>query len=585
MTQDLKVSSSGSFDPAAPLFGRFASTADSIGCTAKRLEKAALLATYFSALTDEDLSRAARFFAGYAFPLRDQRTIQVGGAALLSAIHRVTGVDDTTLRERLVVLGDVGDLALEAFGAVEVAAPEDHPLTLTGLAAALEELASTPGRDRKVERIISLIGTASPLEAKYLVRLLAADLRIGLQEGAVEDAIARWAGVAVGRVQWTNMLLGDVGETAVLARHGRLDEAQMRLFHPLKFMLATPAADLAEVASGMPDEFNVEDKFDGIRAQVHLQSGLHTAVPLHGTDTGGVRVALFSRTLDEITESFPDLVEPLARLLPEGSSGGLVLDGEIVPVKGDVILPFGELQKRLGRKTLPDELRRSVPTAFVAYDILYDGNSITIDQPFIERRRLLESLPFQEPAVRLAASTVFGDAMALDAEFTQARLRGNEGLMVKDPASPYKPGRRGRSWLKIKRALAALDVVVTSVEVGNGKRRNLLSDYTFAVRASDTDNTLLNIGKAYSGLTDAELAELSEWFRLHTVQEFAHGKVRVVEPKIVVEITFDAVQESKRHKSGYALRFPRILRLRPDKPAEEIDTLEMVQKLVKGKEF
>jgi DNA ligase-1 len=160
-----------------------------------------------------------------------------------------------------------------------------------------------------------------------------------------------------------------------------------------------------------------------------------------------------------------------------------------------------------------------------------------------------------------------------------ARGRGNEGLMIKDPRSSYKPGKRGREWLKLKRALATLDVVVTAVEVGHGKRRNLLSDYTFAVRRSADDPELLNVGKAYSGLTDVELAELTEWFRAHTLQEFAHGRVRTVEPRIILEVTFDRVQVSKRHKSGYALRFPRILRLRDDKSIDEIDTLEAVSKL------
>lgn len=168
----------------------------------------------------------------------------------------------------------------------------------------------------------------------------------------------------------------------------------------------------------------------------------------------------------------------------------------------------------------------------------------------------------------------------LDDEFERARARGNEGLMIKSPDSPYKPGRRGRDWLKLKRAIATLDVAVTAVEVGHGKRRNLLSDYTFAVRRSVDDDELLNIGKAYSGLTDQELTELTEWFKAHTLREFGHGRVRIVEPKVVIEVTFDRVQPSNRHKSGYALRFPRILRLRPDKDATQIDTLETVRRLV-----
>jgi DNA ligase-1 len=156
--------------------------------------------------------------------------------------------------------------------------------------------------------------------------------------------------------------------------------------------------------------------------------------------------------------------------------------------------------------------------------------------------------------------------------------------MIKSPSSLYKPGRRGRDWLKLKRAIATLDVAVTAVEVGHGKRRNLLSDYTFAVRRSEEEGELLNIGKAYSGLTDRELSELTEWFKAHTLKEFAHGRVRVVEPSIVIEVTFDRIQPSKRHQSGYALRFPRILRLRPDKTVSEVDTLETVRQLVEHSE-
>jgi DNA ligase-1 len=359
------------------------------------------------------------------------------------------------------------------------------------------------------------------------------------------------------------MMLGDIGETAVRARHNELAGIQMRLFHPLKFMLATAAADLADIARQMPEEFFVEDKFDGIRAQAHVAEG---------------RVALYTRTLDEVTHRFPELVEPLLELGTDA-----LFDGEIVPARGATILPFAELQKRLGRKTVGEDLLASTPVVFVAYDLLYAGDEVLIDEPLRERRRVLESLVGCDAAastVRLSEAKRMETADALDAEFDAARARGNEGLMIKDPRASYKPGKRGREWLKLKRALATLDVVVTSVEVGNGKRRHLLSDYTFAVRRSAEDGELLNVGKAYSGLTDAELLELTEWFRAHTLQEFAHGRVRLVEPRIILEVTFDRVQESKRHKSGYALRFPRILRLRTDKTVEEIDTLETVGKLV-----
>jgi DNA ligase-1 len=211
---------------------------------------------------------------------------------------------------------------------------------------------------------------------------------------------------------------------------------------------------------------------------------------------------------------------------------------------------------------------------------LYAGGEVLINESLEKRRKILEEIIPPDGTVRASVAKRFREVAALDKEFDEARARGNEGLMIKSPESLYKPGRRGREWLKLKRAIATLDVAVTAVEVGHGKRRNLLSDYTFAVRRSDEDDELLNIGKAYSGLTDAELTKMTEWFKTHTIREFAHGRVRLVEPTIVIEVTFDRIQESKRHKSGYALRFPRILRLRPDKKPDEIDTLETVRKLV-----
>jgi len=387
-------------------------------------------------------------------------------------------------------------------------------------------------------------------------------LRIGLREGLVEDAVARAFGQSLTNVAYANMLLGDIGETAVRARANDLRDVGMRMFHPIKFMLATPAADLTDVARTMPEEFLVEDKFDGIRAQAHVADG---------------RVAIYSRTMDEITHRFPELVEPL-RSLP----ADVIIDGEVLPATDDAILPFSELQKRLGRKTVSTQLLKAVPIVLVAYDLLYARGKVLIDEPLAERRRILEELVPRSGPLRLSEGKTFSEAALLDEEFERARARGNEGLMIKSPSSSYKPGRRGREWLKLKRAIATLDVAVTAVEVGHGKRRHLLSDYTFAVRRSTEDEELLNIGKAYSGLTDQELMELTEWFKAHTLQEFGHGRVRIVEPTIVIEVTFDRVQRSNRHKSGYALRFPRILRLRPDKTMEEIDTLETVRQLVEG---
>jgi len=549
-----------SMSEASGTLQAFAECAEAVAATTKKLEKAAILGAFLQTLSDPDLTRAARYFAGHQFALSDARTTNVGGSIISAALSEATGFSPEDLYPRYVRLGDPGDLAEEI---VKESRQSFTPtITLAETESLIARLSETRGIRNKTALLTAVLHKATPLEAKYLVKLLSGDLRIGLREGLVEDAIARVFAQSLADVAYANMLLGDIGETATRARAADLGDVGMRLFHPIKFMLATPAADLTDVARTMPEEFLVEDKFDGIRAQAHVQ---------------GDRVALYSRTMDEITHRFPELIEPL-RSLPSDA----IIDGEIVPAHGDVILPFSELQKRLGRKNVGTQLLTAVPVVLVAYDLLYAAGKVLIDEPLAERRTLLDQLVPASGVLRLSQGKLFNEAAALDDEFAAARARGNEGLMIKSPASPYKPGRRGREWLKLKRAIATLDVAVTAVEVGHGKRRHLLSDYTFAVRRSAEDDELLNIGKAYSGLTDRELTELTEWFKDHTIQEFAHGRVRVVEPTIVIEVTFDRVQPSKRHKSGYALRFPRILRLRPDKTAAEIDTLETVRRLVEA---
>jgi DNA ligase-1 len=536
----------------------FAEAAEKIAATSKKLEKAAILGSYLHDLSEADLSRAARYFAGHQFAMNDARTTNVGGSIISAALREATGFSPDDLYARYVRLGDPGDLAAEIIS--ETRKQFEPTVTLVETESLITRLSETRGIRNKTALLAVVLHHASPLEAKYLIKLLAGDLRIGLREGLVEDAIARAFGQSLDDVAYANMLLGDIGETAIRARAADLRDVGMRLFHPIKFMLATPAADLTDIVRTMPDEFLVEDKFDGIRAQVHVKDG---------------RVAIYSRTMDEITHRFPELLDPLRQLSTE-----VIIDGEIVPANDELILPFSELQKRLGRKTVSNELMATVPVVLVAYDLLYATGKVLINDSLQARRDILQKLLPQHGPIRMSEGKTFRDAALLDAEFDMARGRGNEGLMIKSPLSIYKPGRRGRDWLKLKKAIATLDVVVTAVEVGHGKRKNLLSDYTFAVRRSVEDDELLNIGKAYSGLTDRELTELTEWFKQHTIQEFAHGRVRVVEPLIVIEVTFDRVQQSKRHKSGFALRFPRIVRLRNDKTPAEIDTLETVQKLV-----
>ncbi|HVQ36739.1 MAG TPA: hypothetical protein VMS31_04370, partial [Pyrinomonadaceae bacterium] len=327
-----------STDTSESFLERFAEIAEAIASTTKKLEKAALLGGYLRRLDDADLGRAARYFAGHQFASNDARTTNVGGSIITAALSEATGLSKDELYPIYVRLGDAGETAFEA---VTKAKPYQEPtITLAETESIITRLSETPGIKNKTRLLVVVLGHATPLEAKYLIKLLAGDLRIGLRESLVEDAIARAFEQPLAQVSKVNMLLGDIGETAVRARANDFETVSMRLFHPIKFMLATPATDLADIARTMPDEFFVEDKFDGIRAQAHTKDG---------------RVAIYSRTMDEITHRFPELVLPLQSLGVDA-----VIDGEIVPARGEHILPFSELQNRLGRKTIGADLMSEV---------------------------------------------------------------------------------------------------------------------------------------------------------------------------------------------------------------------------------
>ncbi len=346
------------------------------------------------------------------------------------------------------------------------------------------------------------------------------------------------------------MLLGDLGEVACLVARGESVD-RPRYFSPLRFMLASPVADADEAVRRMGDEVWVEDKYDGIRCQLH-----HS----------GERVALYSRDLNDVTDQFPEVAEAAA-----AHTADIILDGEVLAFRDGRVLPFHDLQTRLGRRNPSAAAREAVPVIYVAWDLLLHGDDSLLDTPLRERRRRLEELALGEGFALAHLEPAVG-ADAVDERFAAARARRNEGLMLKDPDSAYTPGRRGLAWLKLKRPLDTLDVVVVGAEWGHGKRRGVLSDVTFAVRSDDGE--LVTVGKAYTGLTDAEIAEMTALLLDITIED--RGHYRTVRPQIVLEVAFDAVQRSSRHRSGYALRFPRIAVWRHDKPVDEIDTLERV---------
>jgi len=576
---------------------------EAIAGTAKKLLKTAIVADYLKSRPTDEAAVAATFLSGRSFPSWEETTLQVGGRALSRIVADLSGKDESDLTAAYRRHGDLGSVAGEL-----LPQRSDQGLGVLEVERTFRQIAGARGPAAKAPIIRGLISRATPLEAKYVIKIMTGDLRIGLKESLVEEAIAKAYGATLIEVQRANMLLGDIGESVQLASRGALARAQMRLFHPLGFMLASPIESAEEGLSYFA-EAAVEDKYDGIRAQAHVAGG---------------EVKLFSRTRDEITQSFPELPGALA-----GLPHDVILDGEIVaweypkdPSKARPVVdeaasevseqkavemgkarPFSALQQRLGRKKVSDKMLRDIPVAFLAFDVLYANGELAMDRPLRERARILDELLAAKRVIHHAGTETgskprqgkfaFGEqseiaptsiirapvfrarsADELEELFAAAQARGNEGLMIKDLDSSYTPGKRGKSWLKMKRELATLDVVVTAVEYGHGKRVGVLSDYTFAVWDGDR---LVNIGKAYSGLTDVEIADMTQWFLDHTVED--QGFRRVVEPKIVLEVAFNNMMRSDRHESGYALRFPRIVRLRPDKSAEEADTIERAREI------
>ena len=552
---------------------RWSDLAERVAATTRTSEKTALLADYLRSLAPEELPVAAVFLTGRPFPEADQRATGLGWSSMMAAIVALTGATREDLGQAYDRHSDLS-LAVEdvLVGAGHAPPPETSP-TLPEVAATFSAIESASGPAAKAQLLHDLLARADPATAKAIVKVLGGELRIGLREGLVEAAIARAFERPIEDVKWAGMLTGDMGRLAELARDDELDGAELALFHPLKFMLASPAEDADEIIRRLGPEVWVEDKYDGIRAQLHK----------HGPD-----VRLYSRDLHDISDQFPEIVEA-ARELPWLG----VIDGEILAYKDGLVLPFISLQGRLGRKSPSEAIRAEVPVIYVAFDLLAlgpgddaDGDATVeplLREPLRTRRERLDTveLPHVDAGGRFIRShlAIARDADALEVAFADARGRRNEGLMVKDPTSGYSPGRRGLGWLKMKKALATIDCVVVGVEVGHGKRHGVLSDYTFAIRDEDTGR-LVNIGKAYSGLTDAEIAEMTEWFEAHTIARF--GRYRQVDPVIVVEIAFDVIVRSKRHGSGFSLRFPRIHALRRDKTVDEIDTVATVTALYEG---
>ncbi|WP_353633641.1 ATP-dependent DNA ligase LigA [Halobacterium sp. NMX12-1] len=548
-------------------FGSFAAHAADIEATDADLDVVAKVAALFGEAGD-DLAVVARFVQGRVFPAHSETKLDIGPRLCYEALARAASTNVTVedVEDRLAETGDIGEVAanLDLGGQAGLGAfaadSGDDDLTVAEVYEDLTALAAAEGdgsQDEKVTLLFGLFNDCSGEEARYLARLVLGEMRIGVGEGAVRDAIAEAFDVPVEGVQRALQVSNDYGLVAVTARDEGvegLDELHLEVGRPVQAMLAQ--AGTVTDALDEWEEAAVETKFDGARVQVHWD---------------GDEVSLYSRNMEDVTDALPELVE----FVEDHVEAPVILDGEAVAVDDDGSpLPFQEILKRFRRKHDVEQMRDEIRVELNAFDCLHAGGEDLLDEPFRERHRRLREVVDDDSAVSEILVTDDADEIAAFEE--RALEAGHEGIMLKDPEAAYTPGDRGKHWLKRKPDVETLDLVVTGAEWGEGRRASFLGTFVLSARDEETGE-YATIGKVATGITDEELADLTDLLEPHIRSE--DGQEVDLEPAVVFEVGYEEIQTSPTYESGYALRFPRFVTVREDKPPENSDTIERVERL------
>jgi DNA ligase 1 len=552
-------------------FSHFVYMCEKVRQNAGKNAKVAAIAEYLLQLGHDDndntsLAAAVLFMSGAIFPKGSGLALNVGFNTIMRSLSEIGRLEPEEIQKIYLKHGDMGALAEYVVSKRQQSPLVAQQLLLPDLHDQLRKIADAAGSGAAVAKrkvLTGLLINCSPLEAKYLIKIVTGELRVGVVEGLVELAIAKAFGRDLHAVRQAMLLSGDIAQVALLAKKNALSTAIMKPLTPLSFMLADVMFSAEEIAQYYNKPLICEFKYDGIRVQLHKFSG---------------KVRMFSRKLEDVTNSFPEIASVVALLPAE-----FILDGEVLAYREGRPLHFQELQKRLRRKAVTDHLIDEIPIVYIPYDILYLDGQPLIDRLLTERKELLSQIRFKEPIIDLGYRVV-STAQEIACAFKESRDAGHEGLVVKELESQYHPGKRGRHWTKLKHELDTIDAVIVIAEYGHGKRAGTLSDYTFAVKDDhDGGGSLKTIGKAYSGLTDAEIAKMTDKLRSITVRD--EGYRLVVRPEIVLEVAFDSIQKSDRHDSGFALRFPRIKYIRTDKTVSDIDTMEKVLRIYERQSY
>lgn len=542
-------------------FLSFAKLCQSVEEVSATLEKIDLVAAFLAELEEAELAISSNFVMGMIFPPSMDLVLGVGPSILYEALTRACGCNPLEVEEMLRATGDPGIVASKV---VEKRRPLNFAafigaddLTTSDVYQRFLEIARTSGKksqETKIKNLQYLFSQASPLEALYIARLAIEDLRIGVGEGGVRDAIAKAFGRSADEVERGYNLTNDMGLVAVSAKKGTLSELDVMINRPIKMMLS-------QLGEGIPAAFQelptaaIEWKFDGARVQIHKD---------------GEKIRIFSRKLENVTASLPEITKAI---LKNVHARNAILDGEAVAI-GETGRPraFQEILRRFRRKYNVEKLAAEIPLHLFLFDLIYiDGQSV-IDLPLSERRKLLVKV-----AGSLVADQVVSDKPETAEEiYLKALDAGHEGIMLKNPSSVYAPGKRGKNWLKIKPIMETLDLVVIGAKWGEGRRATFLGSYRLACRELETGD-LLDVGWVATGITDDALAELTEIFKnLIIVQK---GMEVELKPAVIFEVAYEEIQRSPNYSSGYALRFPRLIAVRHDKSLDEADTLARVERL------
>ena len=549
------------------LFKEFAELCDNLAKISERNRKIRLLAETLKRLSRDEVKPFVLLMTGHFAPDWMQKQLEVSWG-LIS--HVITGLFHVSKRELVSYIkkhGDIGEavesLAMRRESKKQLTLVDltNKNLTVTDVYELLNRISDIKGPDARSRRetIISmLMSRMSPKELKYFIKIIFSDMRHGVNYGVMEEAIAKASAIPLELISRAHMILGDLGEVAEKALfegYSAIKNVKIVMFRPIKPMLAQKAESVKDALREHNWETAFEFKLDGLRAQIHKD---------------GDKIKIFSRRLKDVTDSFPELVERVRQSI---EAEEVVLEGEIIGVKNGKPLPFQILMRRVRRVEEANKYRKLIPVDIYLFDVLYLNGEMLIDKPYEERRRILEGISGN---IKLVPRIITRDPEEAQSFFEEAIKNGHEGLVAKKLDSRYEPGTRGKKWLKIKRTLEPLDCVIIAAEWGYGRRRKWLSDYYLAVRDEKTGEWFI-VGKTFKGLTDEEFEEITK--ELLKVKIYESGRIVYVKPRIVVEVIYDEIQKSPKYKSGFALRFARISRIRWDKSPEDADTLDKVRKI------